>query len=192
MPRRPLALLAPFAALALLLAGCGDDDDGADETTTTTEAGDAAGDDEAAPDDGDTSTTGDDGTTTEPDDGATTVPGGDAEGFCATFEDIGEQFGTIDDSDLDSLREGVRETAAQMDDLVEQAPDELRDDLELLAGAFQDIADEADAAESVEEFEAAAEPIFSEPEYDAAGDRVSAWTDENCEGSGGEDGGGEG
>lgn len=192
MPRHLLALLAPLVVLSLVLSGCGDDDDdGAEETTTTTEADDRTGEDP-----GDGTSEPDTDPTTEPDDGGTTTVGGDgggdADAFCAAFADIDRLLETIDDEDLGSVRQGARDAVAAVEDLAEQAPEELRDDLELLADGFERIADEADAAGSVEEFESAAEGIFDDPQYEAAGQAVGAWADENCEVDGAEDDGASG
>lgn len=167
--RRPAAL-AFAAVLAVGLAACGDDGGGGDDV---------------ALEEVDTTTS----TTTADDEGAETTTGGlgDLSGGCAAFQQaaiaFGAAFGGGADADLDDL-------ADAMDAFAAEVPDELTDDVEVLAEAYRQFA-EAFADVDVQDPNAFSDPevqarleeagqIFESPEVTEATANVEAFTSENC------------
>ncbi|HYI62171.1 MAG TPA: hypothetical protein VEW93_10245 [Acidimicrobiales bacterium] len=183
--RRRLALAAvPLVLTSLLLAGCGDDGDDASPTTTTETASTTLPD-------GRTTTTGEPDTT---EDGATTESTGTTESttttegdggnqggddFCAGFADLNELFRLSPDETLEDLQAGTVDFAAAAADLVEIAPGEIADDMQVMADFFADLSEAVADATSKDEAESIAGELRS-PELDTAGQAVSTWTNENC------------
>jgi hypothetical protein len=168
-----LALLALLGALALLAAGCGgsDNESAADETTieTTTET------DESMEE-----TTTSEETTSDDD--------GDLSAFasedCLELASIGSKFsesfsGTGDLSDVETFFEA----------LADKAPDEIKDDLVVLAEAmgeyaeaFKDIDLTGAAAadpETIQKLQELASK-FDDAKYTQASENIQTWAQENC------------
>jgi hypothetical protein len=180
---RRIAALALGALLVTGLAACGDEGDGDEDVVLEDIGASSAGDD---PDDGDdreqegTDTT----VTTDPADG----PIEGCEEFSAAFEDLGNTigagFGEFGEDD-------GGEAIAAFSELVEEAPEEIRDDLQLFADAFQAYAAALEASgfdtddPSSIDPDAAAElgelgEIFSDPEFLAASEAIEEFVASGC------------
>jgi hypothetical protein len=108
----------------LVLASCGGS---GDDTTTTAAAG---GTQTTAPsqDGGGGGGGGDNG------------GGGDAD-FCDANSDFDPMEGVSLTADPESLRNAIENAVSQIDEIVDRAPGEIRDDVEVLAGGMRDLAD---------------------------------------------------
>lgn len=84
--------------------------------------------------------------------------GGDVAAFCSLSAEFEEQ------SEFPS--------AEQLDEVVDAAPGEIRDDVETLADAFRSIEDDPEVAAEV----------FEDEEVLEAGERVEQFEEENCDG----------
>jgi hypothetical protein len=167
MPVRLASLVVFVLVLALVGAGCGGGDEAAEEPdvvateTTTTE-------------------TATDETTTE-----TSELEGLASEECLQLVSIGAAIsqafsgaGMADD-----------ETSELFQKLVAKAPEEIKDDLETVAGAYAEYADaladldlkagEVPSADDLQKIQAAIGSI-DQAEVQAAAERLSAWAEENC------------
>ena len=177
MNGRKLAVLL-LAVLALLAAGCGGDD-GGDEAAATTDT--AVVDDTGTTDDDD----GDDGTTATDDDTATTDDDIDLEGECAEFAGLSARLGQAlsgTGSDLDSASE-------VFDELADQVPDEIRDDYEVLAENFRELAEalegvdlssgETPSPEVLARLQEISQSMDT-PEVQQATQNIEEWAQENC------------
>lgn len=158
-----LAILV--SALVLVGAGCGGgDDEAADEPDVTI-----------------TETT--DDTTT--DDLDTSGLEGLASEDCLQLLTIGAAFSRA----FSGTAGGDEETAELFDELVTKAPDEIRDDLQTVAGAYSEYADkiadldlqegQVPSAEDLQKIQAAIASI-DQTEVQAAGERLSTWAETNC------------
>jgi hypothetical protein len=174
MNGRRLAVLL-LAALALLAAGCGGDD-----------SNDAAGETDTAvvDDSGSTTTTDDDAMETDDDD-ATESGGGVLEGECAEFAGLSARLSQAlggSTSDLDSASE-------VFDDLADEVPEEIRDDYEVLADNFRELAEalegvdfssgEAPSPEDLAKIQEITQSMDS-AEVQEASRNIEAWANENC------------
>jgi len=175
---RWLTIVIALSALALVVAGCGGgDDEAASDTTTLTDTTlDDTTTDETTTDD--TSTV---ETTTDDD------SGGSASGECRDLVEAGSQLGqafgsggaTPDRDDVSELYEQV----------VDNAPEEIRADIQVLADAWAKYADVLDDVqvepgqtpdpEDVAKLQQALASI-DQQEVAAASERINAWTTENC------------
>ena len=169
MNARRLAVLL-VAALALVAAGCGGDD-GEDsaataETTVVEET---------------TGTTEDDGSEmTETDDGSTTL-GGECAQFAGLSAKLSQAFAGTS-PDLDSVSEVFEEVA-------DQVPEEIRDDYEVLAANFDELADalkgidlssgETPSPEAIAKLQQLSSQL-STPEVQEATQNIEAWAQANC------------
>lgn len=113
----------------------------------------------------------------------------DVAAFCEDAESIvGETGSAIEDAlmaafegdDVEPAVRGITEISERFDDLAEQAPDEITDDVEAMAAAFSELVDQAQEAESFDDLEAIDSSALDSPELDAAGERLETWTDEHC------------
>ena len=100
--------------------------------------------------------------------------GGDsAEEFCAVGDELNSLDPTAGDVDADELRQAL-------DDAVDAAPDEIKDDVEVLRSALEDV-DFSDP-------EALSDPDviekLSDPKLADATERLQTYTDENCDSEG--------
>jgi hypothetical protein len=167
MNARRLAVLL-LAALALLAAGCGGDD-GGDEAAGTTDTA-------IVEDDDSTTTTDDEGTTTSDDDGI------ELEGECAEFAGLSArlQNALSGSGDLD---------ADAFDELADQVPEEIRDDYEVLAANFRELAEaledldlssgETPSPEDLAKLQEVSQSLDT-PEVREAAENIEAWAEENC------------
>jgi hypothetical protein len=125
-------LLALAFALMLALAACGGDDDdtAADDTSEPTEQSEDTESDDTEADD----TTDD---TEEPSDDV------GASGECAALVEALSSSDDITTSDDPAAAiEGLRDFADEIDAAVDDAPEEIRDDVEILADVYGEIADQ--------------------------------------------------
>ena len=174
-----VALLALLAALTLMAAGCGGSDEaGSDDTaieTTTDE------------------TTEDDTTTdeTETTDETDTTEDSDVSAFasedCLELASIGTKL-----SEALSASGGTGDfdaTATYFEQLVDKAPDEIKDDLATIAGAWEEIAEalgdvdlSSGGTPSAEDLQALQElgTRLSTTELTQASENIAAWATENC------------
>ena len=187
---RRMTVLALVAVIALFGAACGgDDDDAADDVEATDDGGDdgAATDDSGGDDEG-----GDDG--------------GDGGDLSAVISGMGGCTGAaaaVSASILSgfdpSAAEQLEENREFFDDFATSVPDDIKDDVELLADYLEaysqvmgdyspeDYTDPETAQQIGEEFEALEEE-YPSADMTAANDSISAWFTEECpalEGSGG-------
>jgi hypothetical protein len=167
-----LALLALLGAVALLAAGCGggDSESAADETTieTTTEA------------DTDTDTTEDTGEMTDEDTDLSAFASED----CLQLAQVGARFsesmsGTGDVGDVETF----------FQELADKAPDEIADDLRVLAEAMGEYAEAFQGIDLTGAAAADPETIqklqelaakFDDEKYVQASENIQAWAEENC------------
>lgn len=172
MRMRRLGALAFSALLAAGLAACGDDDGGdgdALEDVDATDEGDGGGDDE------------------EPDLGELGL-----EGECEVFAEAALAFsgafgGGDSDADFGTLADAMQAFA-------DDAPDEIADDLEVLADAYREFDDalgDVDLSDpnaftdpEVQAALAEAGEVFNDPEVVEANENVTAFTEANCQAEG--------
>ena len=176
MNGRRLAVLL-LAVLALLVAGCGGDD-----------SSDAAGETDTAvvDDSGSTTTTDDDAADTDDDATETDDAGGGLlEGECAEFAGLSARLSQAlsgSTGDLDSASE-------VFDELADQVPEEIRDDYEVLAANFRELAEalegvdlssgEAPSPEVLAKLQEITQSMDS-AEVQEASQNIEAWASENC------------
>jgi len=167
--RRLAALL--LAAFALLAAGCGGDDSdssasGDDAAVVETEATDAADD----------LTTEDDGAA---DDGTAPLAG-----ECANFAGLSAKL-----SSAFAGTNGIDSAAEVFDEIADQVPDEIRDDYEVLADNFQELADalkgidlsagETPSPEALAKLQELSKSMDS-AEVQQASQHIEAWVQKHC------------
>lgn len=167
MRMRRFGALALSALLVTGLAACGDDD---------------GGDGDALEDVG--SDGGDDTTTTEGDDEPDLGDLGLA-GECEVFAEAALAFGAAFGGDDSEANFG--DLADAMEAFADDAPDEIADDLSILADAYRDF-DEALGDLDLSDPEAFSDPrfaeagaVFSDPAVVEASENVTAFTEANCQ-----------
>lgn len=174
MRTAPLATLLVLAlALALVGTGCGGGDEasGEEETTLTQTMTET----ETTSED-----TGETGTETE----ASGLEGLASE-ECLQLVTIGAAIGQAV-----AGAEGAGAAPPEgLDELVAKAPEEIADDLEILAGAYREYADviadldlkegQAPSGEDLQKIQSAIASL-DDPKVQAAAERVSTWAEENC------------
>jgi hypothetical protein len=197
MTARSRRLLAVLFAMLLLVAACGGDDGtgGDDNDTNTTQSDDGGGDEG----------TGDDGGGDEGDEGGSDGGGADdgdgigiggfnetcleaAQAMAAAMSQYstgvaGAFGGTLDDADL-------AEAAEQLQAMADAAPEEIQDDLAVIAGGLEDfytalaesgyVAGQVPSAEQIEELSALAE-VLDQEAFQEASDNINAWFEANCD-----------
>ena len=169
------AIALALLALTLVGAGCGGDDESASDTTTLT---DTTTDDETT----DETTT--DETTTDDD---SDDSGSLASGECAELVEAGSELSQAFGSGTSS--EDFDDVSKFYDDVVSKAPEEIRDDVQVLADAWGEYAvvlgdldiqaGETPDAEALAKLQQALASI-DQQEVSAAAERISAWTTANC------------
>ncbi|HEV2756855.1 MAG TPA: hypothetical protein VG318_13895 [Actinomycetota bacterium] len=87
--------------------------------------------------------------------------GGDAQAFCSKQEELD----SLDTADPEEM-------SAAIDDLVADAPEEISDDIQLIADTLEQLQD----ASSPEDLEG-----VDTDELEAASERIESWVEENCE-----------
>jgi hypothetical protein len=176
MPWR-LLVGAALAAIVLVAAGCGGDDGTAGGETLAAETT-AAGD-----------TSADTGATTETE-AETGAGGAGASGACQKLVDLAEAYGKA----LAAAGSGgdsgdIAESAEVFQRFADEVPEEVRDDFQVMADAFSRYAEvladvdlssgETPDADTI----AKLQTLFTGDEAEevqAASDRISAWSNENC------------
>lgn len=162
--------IACLLVLALLGAGCGGGDDTASDTdTVVTDTTDGITAEETT----DETTTDDDGS----------FATSECASLVAAASSISQTFsgtGTTDDVD---------EARAQFEEFADNAPDEIRDDLQVLAAAYEEFAEvlgdvniepgQTPDAEAIAALQAAIAAI-DQADVTEASANVSAWTTANC------------
>jgi hypothetical protein len=89
--------------------------------------------------------------------------GGDAQAFC----DKQEELEGLDASDPEAMAQAI-------DDLIADAPEEISDDIQLIADTLDDLQN-ASSPEDLQELDT--------DELEAASDRIEKWVEDNCEGA---------
>ena len=167
-------LLLVLVLLSLVAGACGGGDDSNDSTDSA-----AGGTSEAGSDDAD-----------KPD---TDFSGKGSGDFCDKIKVLNEDdsFDMSGDETEEESREKAQESLDALDDLAEEAPSEIEDDVDLLVEGLrpllQAIAEGKDFTQMSEEEQAEFEALDSE-EYEAAGNRVNAYVEKVCEIDADEDG----
>ncbi len=174
---RWLAIVMALLALALVVSGCGGgDDEAASDTTTLTDTTT----DETTTDD---TTTDETTTDDDSDDPGSPAASEECRDLMEAGTKLGQAFGagttTPDRDDVSALYEEV----------VDNAPEEIRGDIQVLADAWEQYADVLDDVrvepgqtpdpEDVAKLQQALASI-DQQEVAAASQRVNAWTTENC------------
>jgi hypothetical protein len=189
MARRlvPLLVIASFALLVFAFAGCGGDDESASGDTTTTET--TTTDTETT----ETETTETETTeteTTEDEDTDTTETSALGDDFatsenCREFAEVGsrlsEAFTGAGSTDLDEASDAFAELTAA-------APDEIKDDFQVIADAYNKLADAlqgVDLSSTNPDPQALAKLTQISQELDQAkltqaSTNISKWAQENC------------
>jgi hypothetical protein len=147
------------AALALAGGACGGDDDG-DATEDATEDAADPGDTSDASNDDEDSDDGGDGETNE---------------WCALMEGAETPaFDELDITDPDSVESAFEEVVDLIEEAADSAPDEIEDDVQILADQFETFFDELEEADF--NFAEIDQTALDSPEADAASERI----DEFC------------
>ena len=178
-------LVVLVAALAFAFAGaaCGGGDDEAsdDSGITITETTDT----DTETTETDDTTTDDSGTDTDTDTGDfNAFASEDCQGLVAASLAISGAVGAAGSQDVSGEVEKFAEYA-------EQVPEEIRDDVQVLAAAYAEYIDELQgigleagevpSASQLQQLQAAGQSLGSS-EVQAASERMSAWTEEHCSG----------
>lgn len=87
--------------------------------------------------------------------------GSEAQAFC----DKQEELESLDTADPEAMANAI-------DDLVADAPEEISDDIQLIADTLEDL-ENIDTPEEAED--------LNTDELEAASERIEKWVDENCE-----------
>lgn len=173
-------LLVVFVAFAVLVGACGGDDDAAQDATTDTPAATTTAAPPAGAGDGGSVDLGDvfSGDCRDAVGGVAAAMGAYTTGLASAFT------GQLDESELEAAEDQLRR-------LSEEAPDELKDDLDVIANAlaefyraFADIGfdpsgGQTPTPEQIEQLGQIAEQ-FDSADLQAAGDNVTAWFAANC------------
>jgi hypothetical protein len=164
------------AAFALVGAGCGGDDEGAGDTETVI-----------------TETTTDETTTEETATDETTDTSGTDFDFsseeCQELAAAGAAFGQAFTSATTGA--DLSDEAEEFSELANRAPEDIREDMQVLANAYEEIVaaladvdidpDSAPSAEQIAELTQALSSI-DQTGVAEAGERIAAWAQENCTG----------
>jgi hypothetical protein len=161
--------LAVVLVLALVGASCGgDDSDTAGDTDTVVTETEGITAEETTTDD-------------------TTDDGSFATSECSTLVTAAASVATAFSATGETSE--VEEARAQFEELAENAPDEISDDLQVLAEAYDEFVDvlddagfepgETPTADAIQELQAAIATI-DQPEVTEAAANVEAWTTANC------------
>lgn len=152
-----------LAVLALAAAGCGGDDDG-DEAAGTTETAIVE----------ETGTTDDDSTTED--------AGSALEGECAELAGISARL-------QQALTGSGELNADAFDELADEVPEEIRDDYEVLAANFRELAEalegvdlsggQTPSAEDLAKLQELSQ-TFDDPDVQQAAENIEAWARESC------------
>lgn len=175
--RRLTVAAVLLAVLAFAAAGCGGDDESSADTDTVV-ATDTVTEDTTTED-----TTTEDTTTDVTDtDASGALPSGECLELVNAAAALGQAFAAGASTDLD-------ESSEQFAEFAEQVPEEIRDDVRILADAYAEYADaigdigieagQTPTAEQITEFQQALATI-DQASVTAASARIEAWADANC------------
>lgn len=115
--------------------------------------------------------------------------GGSAADFCGVaraFDESNDVFDTVEESSTNDLRDGMRQARAAIDQLAKAAPSEIRDDVNLLKGAFGsliELLEENDYdffATVMDPANADKLAALDSEEFNQAADRVNAYVKDRC------------
>lgn len=165
-PRRLRAALTVLLAGSLFLSACSTEADDATDAATDTAAAQGAGADAAG-------------------DGATGSGGGeevaDAGDFCETMRTQVRESALMNGESPDSIEDVdamVRQASEVYSDLSENAPDEIADDVAVIADSF---ARQMEALDNLDNAQAAADMVDTlSSDFIEAQSRVMQWELENC------------
>jgi flagellin-like hook-associated protein FlgL len=192
--RRSLPLASSALAAMLLLGACGGDD--SDDATPATEV-ESTVDGSDTTDDTDTTTDDTDTTTdTTDDDTSTTVEfsGDDSGQLCDLMEDLSErsdEIGNLSEmTEPEEFESAFNEVDDVLDQAIDRAPDEIRDDFETISEAYDEfraVLEDYDFDVSALIADAAANPqnmerldVLRSPEVDAASARIDQYSEDVC------------
>jgi hypothetical protein len=161
--------IAVVLVLALFGASCGGDSDEASDTdTVVTETTEGITAEE---------------TTTEESSDDGSFSAGECSELIAAAASVSQAFSATGETSE------VEESRAQFEEFADNAPEEIRDDLQVLLGAYEEFADilddsgfepgETPSAEAIAELQAAIAAI-DQAEITEASANVNAWTTANC------------
>ncbi len=147
---RLAGLTLALGLLAMAACGVTSDDLAGDADTTAPEAPATTGGAESAT----TPSTPDPSTPSPPSTPATpTEPQGDEAAFCDDGEGLLALLTRIDtereSGDLEAFQDSYGEAVDQLEQMADEAPDEVADESEAVAGAFGDLEDDVAAAQSI-------------------------------------------
>ncbi len=174
---RWLAIAVAFLALVLVGAGCGGDDEAASDTTTLT---DTTTDDTTTDETTTEETTDDDSGDFDP------LASEECADLVEASTQLSQAFGAATPSDED-----YDDVSTFFDEFAENAPEEIRADFQVLADAWEELAEilpelQVDAGETPdpEALLKLQQAIASldQQEVSAASQSISEWTTENCTG----------
>ena len=113
--------------------------------------------------------------------------GSSIEAWCAVGDTFEQEspLDSADPTDPEAFRTAIEEFQGQLDEVRSAAPDEIRDDVNLVLDGFDGFFGALEEADfNVMEIDPAVlEPLNSE-ELNAASERITAFTEENCRGIG--------
>ena len=95
--------------------------------------------------------------------------GGSAEEFCSVGDDL-DAFSSTDEIDNDQFQ-------SALDDAVDAAPDEIKDDVETVREAFADV----DLSDPQALTDPDVQETFTSPEFKEASSNLDAYVKDNCE-----------
>ena len=98
----------------------------------------------------------------------------------AGLRDVLGSFQELPQDSVADIQAAYAALDAALDDLLESAPEELVEDLTLLADTADDLVTEAADATTVEEAMAAAQEVFAGEDFNAAAERVDTYFGERC------------
>lgn len=113
--------------------------------------------------------------------------GNSIEAWCAVGEDFAgtSALESADPTDPEAFRAALEEFEAQLDEVRAAAPDEIRDDVALVLDGFDELFAALEAVDfDMMQVDLSVVEAFNSEEFTAAGERVGAFTDENCSGLG--------
>ena len=164
-------------ALALVVAGCGGGDESASDTTATETTTQSTTTDETSTDETSTDTSGLDT------DATFAWASEDCQSLVKAYVGLSAAIAAA------STGQDVSGDIEAFSEYVDQVPEEIRADVEALASAYGTFVDELQAigvtpgevptAEQLQALDEASKSV-SDPDVQAAGERLSAWTTENC------------
>ncbi len=111
----------------------------------------------------------------------------DLAGFCKSyvaFNDTGDKFDEIDDNDVDAGKEALDDSVSALDDLADNAPEEISDEINETRDWFQGASDAIADADTISEVEDAGTKYSKDnPQPVGAFSTIDSFAAENCDGS---------